>query len=730
MLLSSRKIFITFILCCLSVHANAQIVTSGLTPIQAVEDVLLGAGVNAFNITYNGSAANANISQGNVQEFDASGTTFPLEEGVLMSTNGPMLNDADLATLTGGSYTNGAIVEFDFVPSGDTLSFNYIFASTEYTSFTCSQFNDVFAFLLSGPGINGTFTNNAINIATVPGTNVPVAINTVNSGTPSGGNAGPCIAADPNWQANSVFFTLANNSLFQSSNTPMNSFNGSTVVLPANADLTCGDTFHIKLVIANDVDTGLDSGVFLEANSFSSGTVDISIGSETSTIDTLLVEGCTEGTIYFTRPENQTADSLVVIFSTGGTAIEGDDYPPLSASGDSVIFLPGEDSITLTINPIQDGLTEGFENVIISAFTVTACGDTIVSSGMIWFGDEPFSEVTSLDTTILCANDSVPTWVNTTGGFEPYTYEWSNGEVGDTVPTAGITNGETEYIVTSTDACGFEYQDTATITLNQNLSIDTLIQFMADCGLQNGAVSGDGSGFTGTPNYLWSNSPDLNSSGINATVYSDLPSGWYYFSITDDVCTVQDSIFLEQTPPPNASFTANPQFGNVPFDVLFTNTSDPAETYNWDFGNGQTASVNDLSSQTSTYTEEGAYLVTLTVTDGNCSDQATQNILATLVLPLIYDMPNVFTPNNDGINDVFRLNEENAVSLDLVILNRWGNVVFETKTIGDSWNGQVNNDGPECTDGSYFYKFTITGENGVAEEQHGFVQLVRDTEGN
>ncbi len=724
-----RLIIISILLIGSAELSFSQITTTNpnITPVQAVEDILVGAGVNAFNITYNGSAADANVQQPNVQEFDATNTGFPLNQGVLMTTDGPVLNDPDLNTLTGGSYTNGAIIEFDFVPSGDTLSFNYIFASTEYTSFTCSSFNDVFAFLISGPGISGPFTNNAENIATVPGTTVPVAINTVNSGLPSGISSADCDAADPNWQANSIYFTLGNNTLFQSSATPISGFNGSTIVLPANSDLICGDTFHIKLCIANDLDQGLDSGVFLEASSFTSGAVDISIESQTSSTDTLLIEGCTDATIYFTRPANQTADSLVVYFNTGGSATEGSDYPDL-APGDSVIFLPGEDTLILVLDPIQDNVGEGFEDITISAFSVTECGDTVFSEGIIWINDEPFSEVTALDTTILCANDSVPTWVTTSGGFAPYTYTWSNGEIGDTVPTEGLIDGPTDYIVTSTDACGFEYSDTATITLNQTLAIDTMIQFPADCGVPNGAISGTGAGITGTPDYTWSGPGQPASDSINATVWQDLSSGWYYFSIEDDVCFVQDSIFLEQDPPPTASFNANPTQGNAPLDVNFTNTSDPAITYDWDFGNGQTVSVNNTDSQNTTYTEEGVYTVTLTITDGNCSDQASQQIVVNLLLPLSYDLPNVFTPNNDGTNDFFSINAENAVSIDMVILNRWGNVVFETQTVGETWNGLKNNTGATCVDGTYFYKFIIMGEDEVEIEEHGFVQLVRDTD--
>src|SRR5690606_1780277 len=99
------------------------------------------------------------------------------------------------------------ILEFDFVPNGDSLMFRYVFASKEYPGYTCSSFNDAFGFFISGPGINGPFSNNAINIALIPGTDVPVAINTLNSGTPSGGNlASTCFNANPDWVEHSMYF--------------------------------------------------------------------------------------------------------------------------------------------------------------------------------------------------------------------------------------------------------------------------------------------------------------------------------------------------------------------------------------------------------------------------------------------------------------------------------------------------------------------------------------------
>nr|WP_299207246.1 choice-of-anchor L domain-containing protein [uncultured Brumimicrobium sp.] len=701
-----------------------NLVNPTMTPVQAVEDVLLGAGINAFNITYNGSAVNANTAQQSVRQFNNGTSNFPISQGVLLNTNSaPAVTDADLQAITTSNPTNGVVIEFDFVPSGDTLSFNYVFASAEYTSFTCSNYNDVFGFFISGPGINGPYSNNAINIATVPNSaNIPVGINTVNNGT-NADISGNCAAADPNWQANNVYFTTSYTAAF--ANIPSSpSYNGSTVVLPANSGLTCGDTFHIKMAISNVSDTGFDSGVFLEANSFSSGGVDISIETNTAASDSLLFEGCTEGTVHFTRPPNQTSDTLIIYFDVTGTATQGTDFPNL-APGDSVVFYPGQDSIVLTINPINDNTFEGPESVIISAYSVTACGDTVYSEGIIWIDDEPYSTVTSIDTTLLCANDSVPLWATTEGGFPPYTYSWSNGETGANTFGSVWDNGMTEFIVTSTDACGFEYVDTARVQLNQTLKIDSLVQYPANCGMADGAVVGYGHqpGYTGTPVFTWQGPGANNPSQVSASAWPNKPSGWYYFTITDDVCSVTDSIFLEQNPPPTASFDADPEMGAAPLDVTFTNTSDPASSYEWDFGNGQTASVNDLSTQYSTYLEEGTYTVTLTTVEGACTDQASKVI--TVLLPLNYDMPNGFTPNGDNQNDYFTINAQNAMALEIVILNRWGNVVFESSDVDFKWNGNVDNGDVECADGVYFYKFKLTNSSGEEIEEHGFVHLFR-----
>ncbi|MBS1548057.1 MAG: choice-of-anchor L domain-containing protein, partial [Bacteroidetes bacterium] len=173
-------------------------------------------------------------------------------------------SDNDLMILSGQSINNAAILEFDFVPNGDSLHFKFVFGSEEYPTYVCSNFNDAFGFFLSGPGLSGPFTNNAVNIALVPGTTVPITINTINSGVAgTAGTPSTCAAADPNWQNNSVYYV-------DNASGATVAFNGFTTVLTALAAVQCGQTYHIKLAIGNGTDSALQSGVFLEAGSFQS----------------------------------------------------------------------------------------------------------------------------------------------------------------------------------------------------------------------------------------------------------------------------------------------------------------------------------------------------------------------------------------------------------------------------------------------------------------------------
>lgn len=533
------KTLLFIITFCITFFSNAQVITTSntLTPQQLVNNILIGSGVTVSNVTFNGSAVSAQSIQTTALSFTATG--FPFNSGVYLRTStGNMITDADLSAISTNTITNGAILEFDFVPAGDSLVFNYMFASAEYPTYVCSGFNDVFGFFISGPGISGPFTNGAENIALVPGTNVPVAINTVNSGTAgAAGTASTCAAQDPNWQSNSVYYTT----LY--ANYSGEGYNGGTVSLPALAQLQCGQTYHIKLAVSNVGDTALDSGVYLEGGSFNSDAIEVAIATVSG--DTTVVEGCTTADLMFIRPQSQLSDTLIINYDIGGTATMIDDYDTLS---NPVTFFPGDDTVSITINPLADGISDNNESIIITVTTVNQCGDTITSTGTLWIVDSVNINISAIDPVVGCENDSVMVVASASGGTAPYTYSWSNGQVGDTSylsTVTGVTSGDSIYVLTVTDACGYTNTDTVTVTLNQTLAIDTIGSTPTSTCINNGSVGVSVIGATGAPNYSWNGPGVSNPNSSLNQVWAGLDTGWYYVTITDNVCSLYDSAYVD-----------------------------------------------------------------------------------------------------------------------------------------------------------------------------------------
>lgn len=753
--MSLRLVLVSAFSILLGTSAISQItVTNTQTPAELVQNVLLGFGVTATNISVNGAPLNASNIQGNAAYFDAAGTTFPIPNGVILTTgnavgavgpnsSGSFTNntpatqnvgtDPHLNAIANASPTNGIVLEFDFVPSGDTISFNYMFGSDEYPEFSPSSYNDAFGFFLWGPGISGPYTlagypAGGQNLAIIPGTTVPVTINNLGPGA----TQYPAFYSDN--QGGAAYGTAVQ-------------YDGLTTVLSANASVQCNQTYHIKLAICNVGDQAYDSGVFLQANSFSSEAVEVAVATVSG--DTTVIEGCTTADLMFVRPQSQIGDTLIVNYDITGTATSGTDYPALQ---NPVTFLPGEDTVILTIDPLADGIPDNLEFITITATTITICGDTIVSSGTLYIVDTVDIQITEPDPLELCANDSVMVNVSATGGAAPYTYTWNdpNSQVGDTVylstPT-GTLSGSVDYIVTATDACGYTATDTVTITLNQTLSVDTVLSFPSAPCDPTGAVSAIISGETGAPLHEWTGPGPNSPNSIDATVWEDLSSGWYYYTVTDDVCTAKDSVFVDVTPPPVASFSASPQSGCAPLEVIFTNTSQNAVSYEWNF-DGNVVSTTNTNPQTQTFmntaliqlvaTDAGGCsdttYSTVTVTSCGCTDPTAQNYDPNALVddgscyypqPEIF-VPNVFTPNEDNQNDIFFIDVKNASDLSFVILNRWGNVLYEGNGLNASWNGYIVG-GNLASDGTYFVRYTVTGIDGQEHEGHSFVQLVNGT---
>eukprot|EP00051_Salpingoeca_urceolata_P030977 m.493371 g.493371 ORF g.493371 m.493371 type:complete len:747 (-) comp36726_c0_seq1:3-2243(-) len=744
--MSLRLVLVSAFSILLGTSAISQItVTNTQTPADLINNILTGSGVTATNILVNGSAAQANAIQPNAAYFNQNGTSFPITDGVILSTGnanvavGPnnaggesnnagtsVITDPDIAAIAAANITNGITVEFDFVATGNYLEFNYVFGSEEYPEFappSSSSFNDVFGFFLSGMGISGPYSNGAVNIANVPGSTTPVSINNVNPVT------------------NSTYYVDNQSGLTYGNAIE---YDGTTTVLTAFSDLICGETYHIKLGIANVGDQGWDSGVFLEGGSFTTNPVNFTFNSYAP--NNTIVEGCSQfANLIFTREGcNNQNDSLIAYINYGGTATNGVDFTLLP---DSVLLEPGVDTVIWQIDPFEDGLSEGTESIQLEIITITDTGDTLYSYATFFIEDVPPFTATANDETLFCLTDSTEIYVVPSGGYAPFTYSWSNSITDSSFYYNPTSNGTTEFYVTITDFCGYTAIDTSTIVMNQTLSVDTVLSFPSAPCEPTGAVSAIISGETGAPLHEWTGPGPNSPNSIDATVWENLSSGWYYYMVTDDVCTAEDSVFVDVTPPPVASFSASPQSGCAPLEVVFTNTSQDAVSYEWNF-DGNVVTTTNTNPQTQTFmntaliqlvaTDAGGCsdttYSTVTVTSCGCTDPTAQNYDPNALVddgscfypqPEIF-VPNVFTPNEDNQNDVFFIDVKNASDLSFVILNRWGNVLYEGNGLNATWNGYIVG-GHLASDGTYFVRYTVTGIDGQEHEGHGFVQLVNGT---
>jgi gliding motility-associated-like protein len=744
-----KKVFILLTFFFTINFTHAQIVGTPATGGNIANELvtlLIGEGIEFSNATV------TNVPNV-VGTFDGTNSNIGLNSGVVMCTDGvdfiePNSNQAGISTslidedlqlqleLVNASSTslkNVIVLEFDFIPTSDVLTFDYVFASKEYTSFTCSNYNDIFGFFLSGPGINGPFSNNAINIALVPDpnnpgqyTDSPVIINTINSGSPSGGNSGPCDQIDPNWQDYSVFFI--ENQLEETVN-----FNGFTVPLTAQANVEPCASYHIKLALANILDESYDSAVFLEEGSFSAPPDVETVASTNveylfdlnSEYSNNVYEGCGAATLTFFRPENVN-DSISVKFKIQGSADYMVDYTYSSNyNGDSLIMFPEDDFATFEINPINDWINEGVEIIEVTLNAVdygciTAEPDTIFFE----IHDQPeFNGTISNDVTTQCAGDDALIEVEVSGGVgglmstpyvvEPFTYEWSH--VG-TAPTQVVSPMDTtEYCVEVTDICGAKFVDCVTVNVMQypSLKAESELKYVCEDVREEICVEAeDGAGFY---TYLWSN-------GSTDDCIFDYHNE--YTVVVTDACneevTAEGEIYLDEASDPLFQHLGIP---HTNLGAEFNNHTEfmPGLAYSWDFGDGQ---FSDSEEPIHIYDVWGEYDVTLGVTTAiaGCYKEI---VMPIQVEPLTYFYaPNAFTPNGDDKNDSFKASVVGYVDYELFIYDRWGKQVFYTTDTEESWDGSYG--GELAAQGTYVFKAVMKKAfNNTVFEEFGSVTLIR-----
>jgi gliding motility-associated-like protein len=509
-----RNLVLAFLLLSAGTNCYSQLaINTALTPTQLVQNVLVGGGVTVSNVTMtglptmygsfsNGAATNLGfgsgvlLTTGNITDVAQAASGF-------MSTDMGQAGDPDLNNIGSAGTTtyDACVLQFDFVPQDDTVKFRYVFGSEEYPEYVNSTFNDLFGFFINGPNPSGgNYTNQ--NIALIPGSMTYVSINNVNDGysascTSPGSGCTNCTYYVNNCSGGTIVF------------------DGFTGVLTAKAPVTPCQTYHMKLAVADVGDGIYDSGVFLEANSFSTSGVSVGTSYSNALFGNNAIEGCSNGAFGFSLPAPATTP-VTINYTVQGTATNGTDYAAIPTS---VTIPVGSDSVSVVISPFADGITEGTESVIIGVTNVcTTVYDTV------YITDNVPLNVTASGTTTICPGGSATLTAAATNGITPYTYNWNNG-AGTGTPVTVSPGSNTTYVVTVSDYCNQTATDDAVVTVANNLTVTATPPNPFICLGGNVVLTA-----SGASNYTWA--PGTGLSGTTGASVTASPAATSIYTVT------------------------------------------------------------------------------------------------------------------------------------------------------------------------------------------------------
>lgn len=549
-ILSQMRCFLILLsLLCFHFGMKSQIeIDTNFTIEEYVQQTFGSQMLSISNIEFNNQ--NANHQSVSIGGFTSQNSAISIPQGMALSTGmatqmvGPnyyshinsngddiLYADPDLTSIMNisGDFDPGYgwKLEFDFIPMTDSIVFYYHWCSEEYSRWV-GDFNDAFAILLSGPGNSGPYSGNSMNLATLPESDVPISISTINNGS---FQTGPCENCEYFHQsiADDLFPAQLLNPIFTDPYYPQ--YNGYSSLLKARGDLQCGQSYHIKILLGHSDDGGIDSGVFI------TGDLDDNTGynpliSATNVED--LFEGCILSEIQLSRPSFSDMDTPFPIeLTVSGTALPGIDYEILP----SIISIPpGQNSISLPINVVEDGIDESEESILLSFSFLSQCGSA--SESIELFLHDTINPLSAVGEILSgCHNTSLLLQPQISGGSGIFEYLWSTGESSFSIEP--IIDGSSTFVLSIHDLCtdliqiaNFEVIEYDTVTI---LAIDTLISTCVyqDIELEiSGGLPPYYPFFNGDPSYLNSNN--------NITLYDLLVpyQGNYTVSVLDGCGTL------------------------------------------------------------------------------------------------------------------------------------------------------------------------------------------------
>ncbi len=754
-------VFVLFLLG-FQLTSKAQNITvdQTLTPTQLVENILIN---NPCANVSNVSVTTYNFDDGqSFGSFTDGGSDFLFANGIVLTTGkassavGPntsllsegandWLGDSDLeqALNIGPTSINATVLEFDFLPLSDKISFEYVFSSEQYLkqgAVGLCGFTDGFVFLLKKANTNDPY----INLALIPGTEIPVQVNTVV------GFGGKCDGA------NAQFFDA-----FNDSDHPTN-YNGQTKILEAKSIVEPGILYHIKLVIADQGNTQYDSAIFLGGGSFK---IEKDLGDDRliSTAnplcfgETLVLDATEPGTnsyqwfkngvlipnainSQFTVTENGIFSVEINLgssgcISTGEIEIEYADQltpspativqcdpdfngittfnltqatPIILASDTSIVAIEYyEDNlatnqidnptlITSNATTVYAMATSSSNCSVIVPVTLTISNQNPTAPAPIFYCDEDgvkngirqFDLTTEVSPEVL---NGLPVGLNVAyflnienalSSSNPLPNLYLNATPFQQIIWARITNGPDCYGIIP-------------VTLEVNFleapDFDDEEKFVCE-GLSSVSL-------TVSPiyqSYLWN---DANASTSNSITVSQ--AGEYIVTVTD-VNGCSDSKKFIVKPSGVAQITdviiTDFEGGNNTVTILFTGSGD----YEFSLDG-------NLYQDSPTFTSVPSGPYTVYVQDKNFCGKTPKEIF-------VLDYPKFFTPNGDGYNDVWKIEylQQQNRRAQVNIFDRYGKLVFSGTGDNDGWDGTLNSFNLPSSD----YWFTITLENNRVIKGH------------
>ncbi len=318
------------------------------------------------------------------------------------------------------------------------------------------------------------------------------------------------------------------------------------------------------------------------------------------------------------------------------------------------------------------------------------------------------------------------------------TFIWSNSDpsIGLGANGAGnlpsfVTNNPTSNPLTATitvspttNGC-LGILSTFTITVNPNPVANAGAVMTIACN-GNGTITLDGTGSDSGSGitYNWTTANGNIVSGATTTQPVVNQQGVYTLTVTNSTygCSASDTTSAIGGTGAAASFTTspNPAVGFVPLNIQFTNTTTNANIYQWNFGDGSTYNGVDTSH---IFTAAGTYVVILTASNSGMCPSTSE------VTVVVYDdytliIPNVFTPNGDGVNDVFTIISKGVAQIDVEIFDRTGLKIYEWNNLSGSWDGRTGS-GLKSVDGTYYYVITATDVHNIEHSEKGFFMLAK-----